>query len=162
MSTGLGQLAEFRPGQDRLSVYLEHFEMYVQANGVKAEKKVPLFLTVIGPVVYSVLHDLFAPDSPTAKTDKPTSNELTDKLKTHFEPKAVNVLAHRHSFHRRSQGHNESIAEYMAELRRLAANCDFGNFLEQALRDRLVFRIRSEATQKQLLTQSDIVLSKVI
>ena len=82
--------------------------MYVQANGVKAEK-VSLFLTVIGPVVYSVLHDLFAPDSPTDKT----FNELTDKLKTHFEPKAVNVLAHRHSFHRRSQGHNESIAEYM-------------------------------------------------
>ena len=158
MSTGLGQLSEFRPGQDRLSVYLERFEMYIKANSVADEKKVPLFLTVIGPTVYSLLHDLFAPDSPTEKT----YDELTEKLKTHFDPKPVNVLTHRHTFHCRSQGPNESIAEYMAELRRLAANCDFGTFLEQALRDRLVFGIHSESTQKQLLTQSDIKLSKVV
>ena len=42
----------------------------------------------------------------------------------------------------------------MVELRRLAARCEFGTFLDQALRDRLVFGIRSEYTQKQLLTQT--------
>jgi len=30
------------------------------------------------------------------------------------------------------------IAEYVAELRSLAAHCDFGDYLEEALRDRLV------------------------
>ena len=117
MSTALRQLSEFRPGQDRLSVYmyLERFEMYIKANSVADEEKVPLFLTVIGPTVYSLLHDLFAPNSPTEKT----YDEITEKLKTHFDPKPLNVLTHRHTFHFRSQGPNESIAEYMAELRRL-------------------------------------------
>ena len=65
-------------------------------------------------------------------------------------------------FHCHSLGPNESIAEYIAELRHLAASCDFGTFLEQALHDRLVLGIRSESKQSQLLTQSDIKLSKVV
>ena len=157
-TTALGQLSEFRPGQERLSVYLERFQMYVTANSVKDEKKVPLFLTVIGPTVFSLLHDLFAPESPTGKTYA----ELTDKLKAHFDPKPANILTSRHMFHCRNQAPSESIAEYMVDLRRLAARCEFGAFLDQALRDRLVFGIRSEYTQKQLLTQTDIKLSKVV
>ena len=43
-----GQLNEFRPGRERLSVYLERFELYISVNSVAEEKKVPLFLTVIG------------------------------------------------------------------------------------------------------------------
>ena len=87
------------------------------------------------------------------------------KLRTQFNLKLVNVLTHRHTFHCRSQGPNESIAKFIAEymeLRRLAANCDFGTFLKQALRDRLAFGICSESTQKQLLTQADIKLRKVV
>ena len=158
MSTGLSKLSKFRLGQDHLSVYLKHFKMYVQANGMKGENKIPLSLTMIVPIVYNVFNDLFAPDSPITKV----FDELTDKLKMHFKPKAVNILAHRHSFHHHSQGHNESIANCMAKLRHLASNCSFGTFLEQALLDHLVFMIYSKANRKQLLTQSDIALSKVI
>ena len=88
MSSRLGQLSEFHPGQDWLSVYLEQFEMYVKANSIAEDRKAPLFLTVIGPTVNSLLHDLFAPVSPTEKTYA----ELTGKLKAHFDPKPVNVL----------------------------------------------------------------------
>ena len=151
MSSTLGQLSEFRPGHDRLSVYLERFEMYVAANGVPNDKKAPLFLTVVGSTVFSLLHDLFQPEKLAGKTYK----ELTDKLTAHFNPKPVNVLAHRHTFHRRSQGATESIADYMAELRRLASFCEFDAFLDQALRDRLVFRVKSEAMQRRLLTEKD-------
>lgn len=44
----------------------------------------------------------------------------------------------------------------------LPTNCDFGIFFRQALRDHLVFRICSKATQKQLLTRFNIALFKVI
>ena len=44
----------------------------------------------------------------------------------------------------------------------LPTNCDLGIFFQQALRDHLVFRICSKATQKQLLTQFNIALFKVI
>ena len=131
MTTLFGHLNEFRPGADRLSVYLERFELYCKANSVPDSKKVPLFLTVIGAQVYTLLFDLFAPDSPATKDYA----AIVEKLKSHFEPKPTNVLAHRYTFHQRTQGPNESIAEYVAELRRLASLCTFGTFLEQALRD---------------------------
>ena len=82
MSTGLGQLSEYRPGQDRLSVYLEQFEMYVKVNSVSDDKKAPLFLTVIGPTVYCLLHNLLAPDSPTEKT----YDKLTAKIENSVQP----------------------------------------------------------------------------
>ena len=59
------------------------FELYISANSVPEEKKVPLFLTVIGGTVYSSLHDLFAPESP---VDKPYAT-IVEKLKAHFEPR---------------------------------------------------------------------------
>lgn len=123
-TAGLVHFAEFRPGHDRLSVYLERFDMYVTANGIKDEKKVPLFLTVVGSAVFTLLHDLFQPDKHTDKS----YDELVEKLREHFDPKPVNVLAHRHAFHRRNQAPNETLAEYMVELRRLAAPCEFGTF----------------------------------
>ena len=134
-----GHLNELRPGSDRLSVYLERFELYCATNSVAAEKKVPLFLTVISP----------------AEKDYAA---IVAKLKAHFEPKATNVLAHRYTFHQRNQGPNESITDYMAELRRLASLCDFGSFLDQALRDRLVFGIASVTVQKRLLTEKEPTL----
>ena len=55
-------------------------------------------------------------------------------------------------FHRQQQGANETIAEYMAELRRLASTCEF--------RDRLVYGLRHEATRRRLLTKSTLTLTK--
>ena len=158
MATLFGHLNEFRPGADRLSVYLERFDLYCTTNSVPDAKKVSLLLTVIGGQVYTLLYDLFAPDSPATKDYA----AIVEKLKTHFEPKPTNVLTHRYTFHRRNQGPNESIADYVAELRRLASPCSFGTFLEQALRDRLVFGMRSEAVQKRLLTEKEPTLSGVM
>ena len=153
-----GQLEPFRPETDRLSVYIQRFEMYVAANGVEDSKKVPLFLTVIGGKVFELLHNLLAPASPVEKS----FDTLVEALKKHFEPSPVNVIAHRLTFHRRNQASGESVADYLAELRRLATRCEFGGFLEQALRDRLVFGLRGEATQKRLLTEKDITLTRVV
>ena len=152
-----GQLNEFCPGREQLSVYLERFELYISVNSV-AEEKVLLFLTVIGGTVYSLLHDLFAPESP---VDKPYAT-IVEKLKAQFEPKPVNILTHRYTFHQRNQGSDESIAEYVAELCPLASHCEFGTFLEQALRDRLVFGMRSESTKKHLLTEKEPTLKGVM
>ena len=44
----------------------------------------------------------------------------------------------------------ESVTEFAAELRRLATHCQFGTHLNEALRDRLMCGLSSEAAQKRL------------
>ena len=65
-------------------------------------------------------------------------------------------------FFRRQQEVGETVAEYEAELRRLATHCDYGAFLEQALRDRLVCGLRNEAAQKHLLSKANLMLEKAL
>ena len=50
----------------------------------------------------------------------------------------------------------------MAELRCLSTHCKFEAFLDEALRERLVCGLRSEAIQKKLLTEAELSLTKAI
>ena len=54
------------------------------------------------------------------------------------------------------------MAEYLAELRRLATHCEFKDYLSEALRDRLVCGLRNESIQKNLLARADLTLAKAI
>ena len=54
----------------------------------------------------------------------------------------------------------ESVAAYMAELRKMASKCQFRDYLEEALRDRLVCGLRSGAVQKKLLVIDGLTLQK--
>ena len=84
---------------------------------------------------------------------------LINVLKKHFEPKPL-IIAKKFTFHLRNRSPNKSILEYMAELRRLAVHCEFGNYLDQALRDQLICGLRSENIQKRHLTETDLTLAQ--
>ena len=157
-TASFGHIGEFKPDNERFSVYVERFELFLAANGVQDSRKVPLFLTMVGGTTYGLLHNLVAPSNP-----KDMSYEdIVSKLRAHFEPKPL-IITKRFLFHRRDQKPGESIAEYLAELRRLASGCAFqGEQLTEALRDRLVCGMRSEATQKRLLSESDPSLDRVL
>ena len=101
-----------------------------------------------------------APDSPQSKS----YDALSKALINHFEPKPI-VIAERYHFHLQHQSPTETIAEYVAELRHLASSCDFGSFLDQALRDqalrdRFVCGLRNDGTQRKLLTEPKLTLPK--
>ena len=153
----VGRIEEFNPEKERISTYLERVDLFFVANEVEEAKQVATLLSVIGGKTYALLSDLLAPDKPASKTLK----QLKKTLQTHFEPKPV-VIAERFQFHRRNQEAGESVAEYEAELRRLAANCKFGDHLTQAIRDRLVCGLRSKGTQKRLLAEADLTLAKAL
>ena len=120
-------------------------------------RKVAVFLSVVGSKTYTILRSLVAPAKPSEKG----FDALSAELKKHFEPSKI-VIAERFHFHRRSQGPEETISEFLAELRRLAAHCSFGDFLSDALRDRLVCGLRSEAIQRKLLSQRDLTLNQAV
>ena len=152
-----GRLEEFLPEKETITNYLERVGIFFLANGIADEKNVPVFLSVAGGSIYALLRSLLAP----AKPQEKSFAELVAELKKHFEPRKL-VIAERFNFHRRNQSPDESIADYVAELRRLSTNCDFGNYLEEALRDRLVCGLRSEVTQKQLLTEADLTFTRAV
>ena len=51
---------------------------------------------------------------------------------------------------------------YMSELRALAQRCNFGDSLENILRDRLVLGIDNEAIQCQLLSKTTLTFKKAL
>ena len=84
-----------------------------------------------------------------------------EKLNKRYIPKPL-VIAERFKFHKRNQMATETIAEYCAALRKHATYCQFGTFLEEALRDRLVCGLRNIATQKRLLAEANLTLTKAL
>ena len=60
----------------------------------------------------------------------------------------------RFSFHSRMRTANETVIEYVAALRRIAADCNFGNQLDENLRDRLLCGVNDCAIQRRLLSES--------
>lgn len=152
-----GSLKEFNPDRDRITPYLERMALYLQANRVPNDDKVAVFLSIIGGQVYSLLRDLLAPSLP----QDTSYDTLVTTLKRHYEPKPLEI-AERYHFYRRCQGANETIAQFVAELRRLAVHCNFEAHLDQALRDRLVCGLRSDSIQKKLLSEATLTLARAI
>ena len=57
------------------------------------------------------------------------------------------------------QQENESLADYLAELRKLAKTCNFRDYLDTALLDQLVCGLRDQKTQKELLCVPDLTIA---
>ena len=51
------------------------------------------------------------------------------------------------------------MAQFLTELRKLAEHCEFGNYLDEALRDRLICGLWNEATQHRLLAEAGLTLA---
>ena len=91
--------------------------------------------------------------SPAKPTDK-TYGELVKKLTEHYSPTPSEVMQ-RFRFNSRSRRTEESVAAYMADLRRLAEHCNYGDTLDKMLTDRLVWGINDAGIQRKLLQEND-------
>ena len=134
---------------------MDRMEQYCIANSVAEEKRVAVFLTAIGGATYELLRNLLSPDAPKDKS----LDELKSTLRAHLKPKSL-TIAERFKFYRRTQREGESVADYVVALKELSTHCDFGTFLNDALRDRLVCGLYKEATQKRLLTEAELTFKK--
>ena len=72
------------------------------------------------------------------------------------------MIGQRFIFHQRTQKPGEPITQFLMELRRLARTCEFGQFLEEALRDRLVYGLNNSSIQKKLLNEKDLTLQRTV
>ena len=147
----LGKISEFDPAIEDFETYVERLKLFMTANDIADAKKVPVFLSCIGPRPYKLLKSLLTPEKPEEKG----LESLIDTLKSHYAPKPV-VISERFKFYQRVQREGESISSYAAELKNLTVYCEFGDFLNQALRDKFVCGLRNTATQKKLLSEEKL------
>ena len=80
--TWIGSLSEFSTQTESFASYVERVKLYLDANDVKQEKRLAVFLSVLGASTYSLLRDLVAPRKPLDLTLDAT----IDVLQAHFEP----------------------------------------------------------------------------
>lgn len=145
----VGAIKEFSL-QENWTTWKERVEHYFIANKVEEERKVSLFLTLVGSEGYTLLRELCAPASPATKTIQ----ALFETMDNHLQPKP-SVIMERCKFKECRQKEGEDVKQYIATLKKLSMYCDFGNNLEDALRDQLVWGIHCENTKKRLLGEGD-------
>lgn len=82
-------------------------------------------------------------------------------LQNHLSPKPLFIAEH-FCFHKRDQNEGEGVSTYVAELNKLSEHCQFGENLNDTLRDRFVCGQKHEHIQKRLLTESDLTFAKAV
>ena len=140
--------------QDNWATYIECLEQYCIANDIADNKRVPALLSLIGPKTYSLLRD--APLKPSSKT----FTEIVEILQNHLSPKPL--IAERFRFHTRDQNEGEGVSTYVAVLKKLSEHCQFGENVNDTLRDRFVCGLKHEHIQKHLLTASELTFAKAV
>ena len=79
----------------------------------------------------------------------------------YFSPRPSPIVK-RFEFNSRRQKEGESIATYVAELRKIAEHCDFGAVLSDMLRDRLVCGTVHKGIQRRLLVETALTFDKAL
>ena len=149
-------MGPFDPSTENWISYEERFRLYLAANEVASdEKKQAIFLTTCGTSTYNLLRSLAAPKKP----PELTFAELVKLAAGHYHPKP-SLAVQRFKFFSRSRHAGESVAAFVAELKRLSEHCAFGDALQDMLRDRLVCGIHDQRTQRRLLAETDLTLQK--
>ena len=157
MAMPVARMAEFNMETDDFIEYSERFDNFLTANQITEETLTKsTFIATIGGPAYKLLRSLSQND-----TKSKTYAQLTKLMTDHLSPKP-NEIATRFTFYKRDRKSGESVNEYIAELRRLSENCNFGDSLDTYLRDRFVCGLNSESVQQKLLTMKDVTLNSAL
>ena len=149
-----GCLSEYSSADDWAS-YVERMDQYFLANDVTdAAKKRVILLSVVGDKTYKLICDLVAPKKPMEKSYK----ELVELLTTHLKPKPFVIVERFKFINSRFHRERETAAQYLAELHNLARYCEYGQNLDEILRDQLVCRTNDGKIQCRLLSEKELTL----
>ncbi|KAK6178640.1 hypothetical protein SNE40_011170 [Patella caerulea] len=111
---------------DDFQLYVEKLEQYFLANDIEGEEEMKsVFLSNIGAKTYKLSRNLV---SPTKLADK-SYDSLFEALMNHYSPRPSEIVQ-RAKFNTRVRHEGESIANYVADLRQVSNDCNFGPTLD--------------------------------
>lgn len=152
-----GALEPFHGEGAAWTEYLERAKIFFDANNVPDAKKRSVFLTCCGPATYSLLRSLLTPKTP----DEVPIDEIFTVLSSHYVPKP-SVVVSRFKFNSRTRQPGEAVSDYIAALKKLSSECEYGTFLPDMLRDRLVCGIADATMQRRLLEEVNLTFDSAV
>ena len=158
-----GHIKEFDPMQETIDNFRQHFEFYCTANNIKSEdeaqqaRKKAIFITTLGQATFVKLRDLASPKDIAMLS----LEEVVELLTAHYQPQTIEI-AKCYKFFKRTQEDQERTTDFIAALRWLAKTCNFGQYLDTALRDQLVCDLNDHKCQRELLSTQGLTLQTAI
>ncbi|XP_049872029.1 uncharacterized protein LOC126381071 [Pectinophora gossypiella] len=137
------------------SKWKRSYDIYVKAceiNKKPAEIQLNILLHIVGGQCCEIL-DQFPKCT--------TPEQVITRLDEYFQRKK-NVTVERHRFFKRQQKENETIEQYVFELRKLSLTCEFGALREELIKDRLVCGVTDAAICERLLREDNLNLRKAL
>ena len=153
----IGQILPFKEGENWKD-YTEILDHFFTANGITDEKKkVSILCSSVGTGTYHLIKTLCLPKKP----EENTFEEISSLVENHFKPKLSEASASM-IFYSRNRQKGETVQIYLASLRSLAKPCNFGQFLDRALRDKFIVGVNDEHIQEKILMvpDTDLTLEK--
>ncbi|XP_072144697.1 uncharacterized protein [Dermacentor andersoni] len=155
----VGRIGEYRLGTNASwDEYVERLEMFCEANKIaKEEQKRAVLLSCCGEEAYGLTVILVKPSRPRAATYE----EIKTAVHKHLHPRPSELYA-RFLFYKRNQAAEESVADYVTALRKLAEDYGFSDEqlpLDIMIRDRFVCGLQNEAVQQLLLAEHDLTFN---
>ena len=130
--TTVGKLEAFDPRWHNFSKFVQHVQLYFKANNITEDRKKAVFLSVLGYEMYEILANIFT------NPEREDFDTLVDRLTNYFHPKS-SIVAEENKFGCYCQGDSESLADFIANIRRHSARCNFkADALDENLCDRFV------------------------
>lgn len=148
----------FNPAKMKWPRWVDRLEMAFQLFDIPDSRRLAILLHYMGPESYDIVADALAPAKPLSRT----FDEIVKLLENHYSPNAPEIKAV-FKFMSRKQGDArpfETAEEFLGALRKLAEGCNFGPYLEKALRNQFVFGLRNKTTQSKLLEMHGLTLAK--
>ena len=147
-----GTAPVFDSTQEEWEDYAERLDSYFLANDIgDPAKKRAILVNAVGPKTYRLIKTLCLPEKP----QDHSFEEIVKRVKAHFHPKPSPIIK-RYEFNERKQKPGESIAEFLAAIRKITDDCEYGTVLDDMLRDRLVFGVADRRLQNRFLRETTL------
>ncbi|CAG4931717.1 unnamed protein product [Colias eurytheme] len=139
--------------------WVQQFDWY--ATAIQLDKKpaaiqAATFMAVIGPDAIEIFNSFNLVDA-----EKNDIEIIKNKFKEYFAPKK-NISFERYVFFKIEQNEDEVFNEFLIKIKTQASKCEFNNLLDEMIKDKIVFGIRSNQVREKLLTEENLDLTKAI
>lgn len=153
----IGHIEPFSAGSYNWDVYVRRVQQFIALNKIAKELQVATLVTVVGAECYELMCDLCSPATPESKS----FDELVTLVKNHLEPDRSEI-AERHIMRQRTQRQGESVREYLQALKHLAKTCNFGDKLDENLRDQFVSGLYNEDMRSRIFAEPSVDYKRAV